>query len=67
MPRFAGGWIRVRQLEAHASRLSQEYKVKANGPHPAARSLSGGNLQNFIVGRAIGAKPEAWGRRAADW
>ena len=58
MPRFAGGWIRVRQLEAHAARLIQEYKVKANGPTAAARSLSGGNLQKFIVGREIDAKPK---------
>ncbi len=58
MPRFAGGWIRVRQLEAHAARLIKEYKVKANGPGAAARSLSGGNLQKFIVGREIDAKPK---------
>jgi simple sugar transport system ATP-binding protein len=57
MPRFAGGWIRVRQLEAHAARLIKEYKVKANGPTAVARSLSGGNLQKFIVGREIDAKP----------
>jgi simple sugar transport system ATP-binding protein len=58
MPRFAGGWIRVRQLEAHAARLIKEYKVKANGPTAAARSLSGGNLQKFIVGREIDANPK---------
>ena len=58
MPRFAGGWIRLRQLEAHAARLIQQYKVKANGPTAAARSLSGGNLQKFIVGREIDANPK---------
>nr|WP_295777877.1 ABC transporter ATP-binding protein [Rhodoferax sp.] len=58
MPRFAGGWIRMRQLEAHAARLIKEYKVKANGPTAVARSLSGGNLQKFIVGREIDAKPK---------
>ena len=58
MPRFAGGWIRVRQLEAHAARLIKEYKVKANGPTAVARSLSGGNLQKFIVGREIDANPK---------
>jgi simple sugar transport system ATP-binding protein len=57
MPRFAGGWIRVRQLEAHAARLIKEYKVKANGPTAVARSLSGGNLQKYIVGREIDANP----------
>jgi simple sugar transport system ATP-binding protein len=58
MPRFVGGWIRVRQLEAHAARLIAEYKVKANGPTAVARSLSGGNLQKFIVGREIDANPK---------
>ena len=55
--RFAAGWIHVRQLEVHAARLIQEYKVKAAGPLALARSLSGGNLQKFIVGREIDAKP----------
>jgi ABC-type uncharacterized transport system ATPase subunit len=58
MPRFAGGWIRVRQLEAHAARLIAQYKVKANGPTAVARSLSGGNLQKFIVAREIDGNPK---------
>ena len=33
-------------------------QVKASGPDAAARSLSGGNLQKFIVGREIDAKPK---------
>jgi ABC-type uncharacterized transport system ATPase subunit len=56
-PRFAGGWIKVRQLEAHAARIIQRFNVKAGGPRAAARSLSGGNLQKFIVGREIDAQP----------
>jgi simple sugar transport system ATP-binding protein len=31
--------------------------VKARGPGAAARSLSGGNLQKFIVGRELDASP----------
>ena len=56
-PRFAGGWIRVKQLEAHAGEIIRRFHVKAGGPRSAARSLSGGNLQKFIVGREIDAKP----------
>ena len=56
-PRFAGGWIRVRQLEAHAADVIRRFNVKAGGPRAAARSLSGGNLQKFIVGREIDAQP----------
>ena len=57
LPRFAGGWIRVRELERHAARLIDRFKVKANGPRAVAKSLSGGNLQKFIVGREIDANP----------
>nr|WP_315480746.1 ABC transporter ATP-binding protein [uncultured Rhodoferax sp.] len=57
-PKFAGGWIKVRQLEAHAARIIKAFNVKANGPTAAARSLSGGNLQKFIVGREIDAAPK---------
>jgi general nucleoside transport system ATP-binding protein len=57
-PRFAGGWIRVGQLQDHAKRIIDTFKVKANGPGAAARSLSGGNLQKFIVGREIDASPK---------
>jgi simple sugar transport system ATP-binding protein len=32
--------------------------VKAGGPGAAAKSLSGGNLQKFIVGREIDAHPK---------
>jgi simple sugar transport system ATP-binding protein len=57
-PRFAGGWIRVKHLHEHAQRLIAQFKVKANGPNAAARSLSGGNLQKFIVAREIDANPK---------
>ncbi len=56
-PKFAGGWIRVRALEAHAARIISAFNVKAGGVSAVARSLSGGNLQKFIVGREIDAKP----------
>jgi len=32
--------------------------VKAGGPDAAAKSLSGGNLQKFLVGREIDANPK---------
>jgi general nucleoside transport system ATP-binding protein len=57
-PRFAGGWIRVGQLQDHARRIIATFNVKANGPNAVARSLSGGNLQKFIVGREIDAVPK---------
>ncbi|MCW5654486.1 ABC transporter ATP-binding protein [Hydrogenophaga sp.] len=53
----SGGWIQVGALKAQAADVIARYKVKANGPDAAAKSLSGGNLQKFIVGREIEAKP----------
>jgi simple sugar transport system ATP-binding protein len=56
-PRIAGGWIGVSQLQEHAARIIANFAVKAGGPQAVARSLSGGNLQKFIVGREIDANP----------
>ena len=51
------GWIRMRPLDDMARSIIQRFGVKAGGPHAVAKSLSGGNLQKFIVGREIDAKP----------
>jgi simple sugar transport system ATP-binding protein len=53
-----GGWIRTAALQQQASGIIQRFNVKAGGPGAAARSLSGGNLQKFIVGREIDANPK---------
>jgi len=53
-----GGWIRTGALERQARGIIERFKVKAGGPRAAARSLSGGNLQKFIVGREIDANPK---------
>ena len=53
-----GGWLRVGDIEALAASLIKRFNVKAGGPGSAAKSLSGGNLQKFIVGREIDAQPK---------
>ena len=53
----AGGWLNLGETRRLASELIRRFKVKAGGPDAAARSLSGGNLQKFIVGREIDAQP----------
>ena len=53
-----GGWIRVGVLQAQAERIIKLFNVRAGGPNAPARSLSGGNLQKFIVGREIDANPK---------
>lgn len=52
-----GGWIRMGQLQAQARAIIERFGVKASGPQALAQSLSGGNLQKFIVGREIDAGP----------
>ena len=53
----AGGWIRMGQLQAQARAIIERFQVKAAGPQALAQSLSGGNLQKFIVGREMDAHP----------
>ena len=52
------GWINVKALQAQADEIIRRFNVKAGGPNAAAKSLSGGNLQKFIVGREIEANPK---------
>ena len=52
-----GSWIRMSQLQVQAKEIIARFNVKAGGPGSSAQSLSGGNLQKFIVGREIDAKP----------
>ena len=52
------GWIRHGATREFAERIIQEFGVKARGPDSAARSLSGGNLQKYIIGREILQTPE---------
>jgi simple sugar transport system ATP-binding protein len=52
------GWINLKALEAQSRAIIARFNVKAGGPNAAAKSLSGGNLQKFIVGREIDANPK---------
>jgi simple sugar transport system ATP-binding protein len=54
----SSGWIDTQMLQTQAQKIIQQFKVKANGAQAPAQSLSGGNLQKFIVGREIDAKPK---------
>ena len=47
------GLIRADVVRAFAARCISAYRVKCSGPDAPANSLSGGNLQKFIVGREI--------------
>ena len=55
-----------------AQRIIAEFDVRTPGPNNAARSLSGGNLQKFVIGREVLQRPDVlvvnqptWGVDAA--
>jgi simple sugar transport system ATP-binding protein len=51
------GLIRRDVVRTFAANVIEKYNVKCGGPDAQARSLSGGNLQKFIVGREIELDP----------
>jgi ABC-type uncharacterized transport system ATPase subunit len=52
------GFIRANAVRAHAQQTIAAFGVKASGTEAAASSLSGGNLQKYIVGREIRQHPK---------
>ncbi len=53
-----GGLVKWAVVKRQTADLIERFFVKAEGPQAIARSLSGGNLQKFIVGREIDARPK---------
>jgi len=53
-----GGLISYRRSRKFAEEIIQQFNVQCNGPTALASSLSGGNLQKFIVGREILQNPD---------
>jgi general nucleoside transport system ATP-binding protein len=52
------GFLKWGEAEVFAERIIREFDVRTPGPDNAARSLSGGNLQKFVVGREVLQRPE---------
>jgi simple sugar transport system ATP-binding protein len=51
------GVIRKASIKAATGRICEAMDVRKSGEDPAAGSLSGGNLQKFIVGRELDRQP----------
>ncbi len=51
------GFIRRPVLRTLAGGIIDRFKVRAHGPQAAASSLSGGNLQKYIIGREVTRQP----------
>ncbi|RVU31842.1 ABC transporter ATP-binding protein [Neptunomonas marina] len=52
------GMIDHQGTESFAQKIINQFKVKTPGSETHAKSLSGGNLQKFIIGREIMQKPQ---------
>lgn len=52
------GFIRRPVLSSLAGGIIDRFKVRAHGPQAAAASLSGGNLQKYIIGREVTRQPK---------
>ncbi|MEM7732296.1 MAG: ABC transporter ATP-binding protein [Pseudomonadota bacterium] len=68
----SGGFLNWRAARNFATQVISGFDVRTPGPDAAARSLSGGNLQKFVIGREISQKPDVlvinqptWGVDAA--
>ncbi len=47
------GWVKRQVARDYARRVMAAFDVRGGGPGTAARSLSGGNMQKLILGRAL--------------
>lgn len=51
----------------YTENIIQRFDVRTPGPDVAARALSGGNLQKFVIGREITQKPEVFVVNQPTW
>ncbi|MEM1004229.1 MAG: ABC transporter ATP-binding protein [Pseudomonadota bacterium] len=66
------GFLKWTETQRFAEKIIQIFDVRTPGPGNAARSLSGGNLQKFVIGREVLQNPDilvvnqpTWGVDAA--
>jgi len=52
------GFLRWARARSFAEAVIKTFDVRTPGPGSAARSLSGGNLQKFVIGREIMQRPD---------
>ena len=63
----ARGFVLRDAVREYAKETIAAFGVKAPGPEAAARSLSGGNLQKYIVGREIRQQPKVMIAAQPTW
>ena len=52
------GFIKWNKARKFAVAIIEDFDVRTPGPENAARSLSGGNLQKFVIGREVLQRPD---------
>ena len=52
-PWWRGFWVKRCAARAHAQHVAETFDVRGGGADAPARSLSGGNMQKLILGRAL--------------
>lgn len=55
---MANGFLRWGKARAFAKAIIERFDVRTPGTENAARSLSGGNLQKFVIGREVMQRPD---------
>ncbi|WP_226688791.1 ABC transporter ATP-binding protein [Ruegeria arenilitoris] len=68
----SNGFLKWSETKSFAEKIISAFDVRTPGPDNAARSLSGGNLQKFVIGREVLQNPDVlvvnqptWGVDAA--
>nr|WP_216598308.1 ABC transporter ATP-binding protein [Ruegeria sp. HKCCD6119] len=68
----SNGFLKWAETKSFAEKIIEIFDVRTPGPDNAARSLSGGNLQKFVIGREVLQNPDVlvvnqptWGVDAA--
>ena len=68
----SNGFLKWAETKSFAEKIIEIFDVRTPGPENAARSLSGGNLQKFVIGREVLQNPDVlvvnqptWGVDAA--
>jgi simple sugar transport system ATP-binding protein len=67
---LTGGFLKIIRnstVRAASKRICAEMDVRKSGEDPAAGSLSGGNLQKFIVGRELDRQPSVMVVNQPTW
>lgn len=64
---LARGFVRWRAARAFAEAVIVRFDVRTPGPETAARALSGGNLQKFVIGREVLQRPEVFVVNQPTW